>query len=168
MRWWDPAAHLPQAAMPMLWVNGDTDPFFTLNAYQKSYRLPGGPHTLCIRPGMPHGHGDAGEGPKEIYTFADSLLQGGVPLARITAQGRDGQTVWATFKAGAPILKAELNVTRDTGRWQDRKWAALPARIESGGRVIATLPPGTTAYYLNLHDNRDCVVSTEHEELVPR
>jgi hypothetical protein len=96
------------------------------------------------------------------------VLQGGVPLAHITAQGRDGQAAWATFTAGAPVLKAELNVTRDTGRWQDRKWAALPAQLAPGGRVTATLPPGTTAYYLNLHDDRGCVVSTEHEELAPR
>ena len=91
-----------------------------------------------------------------------------MPLARVTAQGRDGQAVWATFTARAPVVKAELNVTRDTGRWQDRTWEALPARLDPRGRVTATLPPGTTVYYLNLYDNRDCVVSTEHEELSPR
>jgi hypothetical protein len=27
------------------------------------------------------------------------------------------------------------------------------------------LPEGVTVYYLNLFDDRDCVVSSEHEEL---
>ena len=31
-------------------------------------------------------------------------------------------------------------------------------------RVTATLPEGTRVYYLNLVDERNCVVSTEHEE----
>lgn len=168
MRWWDPSVYLPAAAMPLLWVTGSNDAFYTLNALRKSYRLPSGPRTLCVRLRMPHGHGDVSEGPREIYAFADSLLRDRAPLAHITAQGRDGQKVWAAFKVGAPVVRAELNVTRDTGRWQDRKWDALPAQVDSAERVTATLPPGTTAYYLNLYDNRDCVVSTEHEEIATR
>ena len=46
-----------------------------------------------------------------------------------------------------------------------RKWEARPAQVEASGRVTATVPEGTTVYYLNLFDDRDCVVSTEHEEL---
>lgn len=166
LRWWDPSVYLPNASMPMCWVTGSNDFAYTFNALQKSYRLPKGPRTLCIRLRMPHGHGDAGEGPKEIFTFADGVLKGGVPLPRFTGQGRDGNQVWATFESAGKILKAELNVTRDVGRWQDRKWEALPAQVDASGRVTATLPEGTAVYYLNLFDDRDCVVSTEHEELV--
>jgi hypothetical protein len=39
-------------------------------------------------------------------------------------------------------------------------WAA-----QSDGRVTAALPPGTRVYFFNLFDQRDCVVSTEHQEL---
>ena len=124
MRWWDPSSYLKQAAIPILWVNGSNDFAYTLNAYQKSYRLPPGPRTLCIRLRMPHGHGPAGEGPKEIHVFADSILKGGVPLAKITGQGRDGRQVWATYESQRPIKKAELNFTRDLGPWPNRKWEA--------------------------------------------
>jgi hypothetical protein len=31
-------------------------------------------------------------------------------------------------------------------------------------RATAALPAGTRVYYLNLFDERGCVVSTEHEE----
>ncbi len=165
MRWWDPSVYLPNASMPICWVAGSNDFAYTFNALQKSYRLPKAPRTLCIRLRMPHGHGGAGEGPTEIFTFADSIVKDGVPLTRLTGQGREGNQVWATFETGAKITKAELNVTKDTGKWPARKWKALPADIDPTGRVSANLPEGTTVYYLNLFDDRQCVVSTEHEEL---
>jgi len=165
MRWWDPSVYLKDAAMPFLWVTGSNDFAYTLNALQKSYRLPTGPRTLCVRLRMPHGHGDAGEGPTEIFTFADSLLKGGEALATITGQGQEGRQVWATFTSPRPIVKAELNITKAVGKWQDRLWEALPASLAPAGRVTAELPDGVTVYYVNLFDDRNCVVSTEHVEL---
>jgi len=165
LRWWDPSVYLGDARMPFLWVTGSNDFAYTPNALQKSYRLPKGPRTLCVRLRMPHGHGDAGEGPKEIFTYADSLLKGGEALATITGQGQEGRQVWATFTSPRPIPRAELNVTKATGTWQDRLWEALPATLDPAGKVSAELPDGVTVYYLNLFDDRDCVASTEHVEL---
>ncbi|MEN6400872.1 MAG: acetylxylan esterase [Armatimonadia bacterium] len=165
MKWWDPSSYLGDAKMPMLWVTGTNDFAYTFPALQKSYRLPKTPRTLAIRIRMPHGHGPAGEGPEEIRVFADSILKGGDPLPKITAQGREGQSVWATFESKRPVAKAELTYTKALGAWKERLWEALPAQIE-GGKVTATLPEGTTVYYLNLFDDRNCVVSTEHEVLV--
>jgi hypothetical protein len=148
----------------MLWVNGSNDFAYTLNAYQKSYRMASGPRTLCIRLRMPHGH-SAGQTPKEIFVFAESVLNGGDPLAKITGQGRTDRQAWVVFDSSHRIVKAELNVTKDLGLWPDRKWEVLPAELDKAGRVTATLPAGTTVYYFNLIDDRDCVVSSEHEEL---
>jgi len=164
MRWWDPAVYLPATKMPMLWINGSNDVHYTMNAWQKSYRLPPSPRTLCLRPRMPHGH-EAGWAPKEIATFADSIVNGGAPLAKITAKGRDGRNVWATFTSAHPITKAELEFTKDTGPWPNRLWEAVPAEIETSGKIHAILPEGTKVYYLNLTDDRECLVSSEHEEV---
>jgi hypothetical protein len=114
---------------------------------------------------MIHGHGGPGENPEEIRVFADSILKGGVPLLKITEQGRDGNKAWATFEGKTPVAKAELNITKDLGNWSKRKWDALPANLDAAGKVTAILPEGVTVYYLNLFDNRGCVVSTEHVEL---
>jgi hypothetical protein len=165
MHWWDPSQYLGYARMPMLWVTGSNDFAYPLNALQRSYRRAKGPRTLCIRLRMPHGHGGPGENPEEIRAFADSLLKGGDPLARITGQGRQGRQVWVTFRSRVPVVRAELNITHDGGPWQDRRWEALPAQVDPAGRVTATLPEGVTVYYLNLIDRRDLVVSTEHVEL---
>jgi dienelactone hydrolase len=163
MAWWDPSIYLGSADLPILWVTGSNDFAYTMNALQLSYRLAKGPHWLCLRLRMPHGHGGPGENPKEIHVFADSLLKGGAPLPVITGCGRDGTNVWATYSARVPVLKAKLNFTKDTGRWQDRQWESIPAGL-TNDRVTASLPAGTRVYYFNLFDERDCVVSTEHEE----
>ncbi|MBS0260973.1 MAG: acetylxylan esterase, partial [Planctomycetes bacterium] len=63
-RWlklWDPSQYLPHAKMPILWVNGTNDFAYPMDSWQKSYRLPTGDSTLCLRVRMPHGHGPAGE-----------------------------------------------------------------------------------------------------------
>jgi len=163
MAWWDPSVYLGNADLPLLWVTGSNDFAYTLNALQPSYRLPKGPRWLCIRLRMPHGHGGAGENPEEIRIFADGLLKGGVQLPAITGFGREGTNVWASYTAKVAVSKAELNYTRDTGRWQDRKWESMPAKL-SEDRVTASLPGGTRVYYFNLFDQRDCVVSTEHQQ----
>jgi hypothetical protein len=163
MKWWDPSTYLPHAQLPMLWVTGSNDFAYTLNALQKSYRLPAGPQTLCIRLRMPHGHGGAGENPAEIQTFADSILRNGLPLADVLEQGRNDQIAWASYQSESPIVRAELNFTRDSGRWQDRKWEALAAELKDS-RVSARVPDGTTVYYFNLLDERNMLVSTPHVE----
>lgn len=163
LRLWDPAPYLKQVSMPMLWAAGTNDFAYPMDSLQKSYRSTRGEHVLCLKVRMPHGHGGPGEKPPEIYAFAEHLLNGGKPLAKVTAQGaKDGQ-VWAEFKAAVPVTKAELNFTKDSGPWPDRKWEGAPATVDAAaGRASAALPQGAKLYYLNLIDERGLVVSSEH------
>lgn len=163
---WDPAVYLPRATMPFLWVTGTNDFAYPMDSLQKSYRLPQGPRTLCVRIRMPHGHGGAGENPEEIHAFANSILRAGKPLPAITAQGREGHTLWAAFDANADAARAELVFTRDTGKWQDRHWESVPAAIDhTANKAAASIPEGTRTCYINLIDTGGLVVSSEHEEL---
>ncbi|MFA6564280.1 MAG: prolyl oligopeptidase family serine peptidase [Verrucomicrobiia bacterium] len=166
LKLWDPSRYLPRAKMPMLWVTGTNDFAYPFDSLQKSYRQPSGKRTLCIRVRMPHGHGAAGEGPEEIRALADSLLKKGKPLTRITAQGRKGDDVWATFESKAKIVRAELNFTKHTGVWQKRLWETTPASLDPAKRkATAAVPAGATVFYLNLFDAQGLVVSTEHIEV---
>jgi len=75
-RWlalWDPSVYLPRARLPMLWVTGTNDFAYPLDSLQRSYRLPRGPRSLCIRVEMPHGHGPPGENPEEIAPSRTSI-----------------------------------------------------------------------------------------------
>lgn len=171
--WWDPAAWLPRAGMPMLWVNGTNDFWYPPGSWQRSYRLPKGPRTLCLRVRMPHGHGPPGESPAEILAFADAILRPcrrpdeARGLTRITGQGRVADRTWVTWDGGPPVRRVELCFTRATGRWQDRLWETAGAAMEPAdggheGRANAAIPPAAAAWYLNLIDDQGRVVSTEH------
>ena len=163
-RWlgmWDPSHYLGAGKMPKLWVTGTNDFAYPMDSLQKSYRIAGGSSMLCIRPRMPHGHGGAGENPEEIHAFADAMVRRGKPLVEVIAQERNGDRVRVELRG--PIAKAELLYTTSAGAWTTRRWETAAAAIEPGGRTaIAALPPGTTAYYLNVIDDRNLVVSTEH------
>lgn len=162
---WDPSQYLPQAKMPILWVNGTNDFAYPMDSWQKSYRLSQGTRSLCLRIRMPHGHGPVGENPEEIHIFANQILRKEKPLAKIVDQGQSATEAWATFQAEVPIVKAELSFTRDTGRWQDRKWEQVPAEIDAAAKgVVAKIPADAKVFYINLFDQRDCVISTEHVE----
>lgn len=165
---WDPSVYLPQARMPMLWVDGTNDFAFPMDSLQRSYRLPDAPRTLCTRVRMPHGHGGPGENPEEIHVMAESIFRNGVPLAWIIESGRSGRDAWAVFESRSPLSRVELNFTTDSGVWKERNWQTIPATLDAqAGRVSATLPKDVTVYYFTIIDERELLVSTEHEELLP-
>ncbi len=165
LKQWDPSSYLGQAKMPILWVNGTNDFAYPMDSWQKSYRLPMSERTLCLRIRMPHGHGPAGENPEEVHVFANQILRGEKPLPKITEQGHSADEAWATFPSEALITKAELCFTRATGKWQDREWDQIPAEIDSKtNRVTAKIPADAKVFYMNLFDDRNCAVSTEHVE----
>ncbi|HOX37747.1 MAG TPA: acetylxylan esterase [Candidatus Brocadiia bacterium] len=167
-RWlglWDPSVYLPLAKMPMLWVTGTNDFAYPMDSLQKSYRLAPGPDSLCIRVRMPHGHGGAGENPPEIGVFAESVLRGGLPLTRATAQGRDGNRAWVKYEGRRTAASAEFNYTLDAGPWPDRKWETIPAKLDAASSSAeADVPDGTTVYYFNIIDADGLASSSEHVE----
>lgn len=162
---WDPSVYLPNARMPILWVDGTNDFAYPPDSLQKSYRLPKSKRTVCMRVRMAHGHGGAGENPEEIHSMADAILRGAAPLLRITDVVENGQAVTVHFESHSPVRHAELNYTVDTGEWQKRTWQTQPAELDTSGKsVSAALPSGVTVWYINIIDDRGLVVSSEHVE----
>ncbi|MDD5672594.1 MAG: acetylxylan esterase [Chitinivibrionales bacterium] len=168
-RWlslWDPSMYLRRAAMPMLWVAGTNDTHYPLGALQKSYRLPRGEQSLCVRVEMPHGHGGPGEKPEEIRVFADNHLRGAPGLPVIVSQSMHDGTLRVVFRSPRPVVKAEINFTRATGFWEDRKWRTAPAMLDKKEMIAqAPIPDHTTVCYMNLFDDRNCAASSRHLEL---
>jgi dienelactone hydrolase len=164
---WDPSLYLPRARMPFLWVTGTNDFAYPLNSLQRSYRLiPPDRNSLCIRVRMPHGHGGAGEAPAEIAAFADAIVRGGEPLARLFDLRQVSAEISTRFESTASSVHAEVNFTRADHRWADRHWETAPAKVDTEGhRISATLPGDATVAYLNLVDARGRVASTEHIEM---
>lgn len=165
---WDPSVYLPLAKMPFLWVDGSNDFAYPMDSLQKSYRSLKVPYTLCVRLRMPHGHGAAGENPKEIYAFAEQAVNNGAILPTVTSVKREGRKVTVAFSGGtSTIVKAELNYTCDTGVWKKRVWESAPVPVcdACAGMAKAEIPEKATVYYINLFTEKDLVISTEHEAL---
>lgn len=163
-RWlelWDPSVYLPQADVPFCWLNGTNDLAYPLDSFQKSYSLPPSARTLCIRVEMPHSHPD-GWAPSEIGVFADSHLNHGAPLPRIRRSAVENGRIRVEFESPRPVTRAELCYTRATGHWGDRKYNIVPAHLDTeAGFAEAEVPKGTTVGFINIYDDRDCLVSGE-------
>lgn len=163
LKLWDPANYLDKVTMPMFWINGTNDSGYSLSAFQKSYNLTKGKNTLSIKVRMPHSHQD-GWHPEEIYVFADSICKGGTPLPEIKNYGIERNIGWVEFESEIPVVKAELNFTKDNKHWRENRWEILPAEIK-GKRAKAKIPYSTKAFYFNITDRRNLVVSSPHIEI---
>lgn len=163
LRLWDPSVYLPASRIPMLWVSGANELSYPIGSLQKSYRLPTGPHTLTLRVNMQHGHRQGAE-PREIVAFADSIVRGGKPLPTIVEATGDK----VRYRSKRRITKAELNYTEGAGPWGSRKWTAVPAKLDTKRQVaIAEVPRTSTAWYFNLSDEQQLLVSSPHQTRLP-
>jgi len=175
-KYWDPARYFTDAPMPMLWVNGDNDPHFSVDTMSRSHVSAGPTSTLSIHPRMPHGHGPGWETKvvPEIYALADQRLKGtGAPLARITKQpgAVEGGAVVLHYESEAPVVSATLyylTAPLEYAENAERKHLDLVRQFEAAEAVLdpaastvtAKLPEGCTWYYINLVDDRGCIAST--------
>ncbi|MGC3971158.1 MAG: acetylxylan esterase [Pirellulales bacterium] len=161
----DPSKYLPGATCPMLFVNGTNDFAYPLDSYQKSYKLPQGPVTLCIRIKMPHGH-SSGWLPEEIGAFVDSVILQKPPLGKMGPTLVVEGSASATFNGPSPAAKAELCYAVDRGPWQNREWKSVEATI-GRGTVQAKVPHARPlVLYLNVTDERGLLVSSRHVTLL--
>lgn len=168
-RWaalWDPSVYLHAAKCPMLWVDGTNDHAFPLPHVRRSAALAPVPHAFSTRLRMVHGHGEPGEGPREILAFADHFARGGRDVVRFVNATTSGGRVEASFAAnGRKIVRAELLHTTDGAetKWPDRLWRFTEAESAADGdslSVAANLPAGATSYVLNLQTDGGLVFSS--------
>ena len=157
---WDPSVYLPRITMPLLWVDGTNDPAYHLDSLLKSYLLPKGPRTLSMHVRMEHNYAQ-GEPPEEIHAFADYYLKSGPALVSVGAVKRRGDQVTVKYKAATPVRRAVLNYTLDSAAWKDRQWAQAPAELNAARQIVkGTLPAGVTAFYIDVIDGRNLIVSS--------
>ncbi len=85
---WDPYLLLGKVKMPVLWVNGDSDPFFSCDCVTSSAATaPNG--RLVLINGMLHGQ-DPGAYPPEILRFANEqngISQGNIKITKMSVSG---------------------------------------------------------------------------------
>ncbi len=162
LKLWDPSQYVGFAGMPMLFVDGTNDKHFRPGSWQKTYNSAKGDVNISMQLRMRHAHPPAGD-PKEITVFADSIAKGTPPLPKIVSQLRNGKNVSIKYVTKVPIKKATLLYTKDSGPWRTRRWLTKEAELNSSeNSASAVLPEKVQAYYFNITDNRNCVVSSKH------
>ena len=159
VRLFDPSQYLPAVRCPILFLNGTNDFAYPMDSYKKSYSLVKSPRTISVQIRLPHGH---------IWTygivdaFIDSYLRGGKKLVCLGALTIHHGVAEATINSQERAAKAELYCTNDTGKWQDRLWQSVPAKI-GGHTIMAELPTtGPSVFYLAVTDSNGNIVTTEH------
>ena len=156
---WDPASYAGSATMPMLFLNGSNDFAYPLDSYMKTYALAQSPKNIAIKPAMPHGH--IFDVP-EALIFIDSVLQGGVPLAKVVRCSVDGEKVNAEVESKTALTSAELHFTTAPHTENPKRaWAAQPLVID-GKNITGDAPPtDATAWFISVKDERGALVSSE-------
>ena len=156
---WDPSGYVGAATMPMLFLNGSNDFAYPLDSYMKTYALVQSPKNIAIKPAMPHGH--IFDVP-EALNFIDSVLQGGVPLARVTRCVVDGGKVIADVETKTALTSADLHfTTAPHSENNKRPWTAQPLTID-GAKITGDAPPAdATAWFISVKDERGALVSSE-------
>ena len=165
LKFWDPSVYISKINMPNLWITGTNDLYYHLPSFQKSYQSVQKKAVLTVRVRMWHDHPYGWNSP-EIYAFADNVTKGKTGLAGITNQGRSNNLVWVDYaeKDEAPVVAAELNYTTDSNEWwPDRYWNTITAQVDMvQKKATVLLPENTTAYYFNLIDKRNLIISSSH------
>lgn len=150
---WDPMVRIKQARMPVLWFSWPGDEHFPLNCQAACYLAARGPRMVALLPGMRHSH-PAGWNPPDSYAFAESIVRTGKPWLRQLSCREKGGAVQVEFVSSKPLDRAVLISTADTGFTGGRKWTETRATLAIKKRriaVLATLPPETTAWFVNVH-----------------
>lgn len=164
LRWWDPANYLPNATLPMLWVNGTNDSNYLIPSWQRSSRLTQGPCTRSLKVRFPHDH-VSGETVREVFTFADHLCFGASPLPNITGVSRSKEALTVRYRAPEPLRKATFCYTTDVGCWPHRRWRTRRVNVDAKTNTIsAPIPTHAKCYFLSMTDSRGNIVSSEYFE----
>lgn len=105
---WDPKLLLPEVKIPVLWVNGDNDPFFSADCTTASAAACANGEALLV-PSMIHGM-DQGIDLPEIARFADEQCGMGLGNIHLTGISLEPSCARVSFTLPADVENAALCV----------------------------------------------------------
>lgn len=163
MQYFDPSSYMAFARPSFLFVNGNTDPFYNVVPYHKTYSLiDAARRTICIKPAMLHSH-EHGWEPAEIKCFFESVVNRGSPLVKVIAVADDKTEIKLTYRAASALSVAEWYYTNDAvSDNSKRTWSMQPAVINPDKKTVtvAKPPQGYKYAFFYLKDERNLTVSS--------
>lgn len=161
---WEPSRWIENAKMPVLWLNGDKDKFFSITSTSLSAQ-----HTpkasLSIINNLAHGHAE-GWAPQEIYAFADSIVKEGAPLIQIVEQpSKTKPSIKLSIPPGRTVKRILVFYTTGGIRYDESyncitEWDITLGKL-SGEDVTYSVPEEAAGYYVSILDDQNLTVSTQ-------
>ena len=154
---WDGKLLLPEVNIPVLWVNGDNDPFFSVNCTTACAAACKNGAALIV-PSMIHGM-DQGIDLPEIARFADGICGMGEGNIRLTDIDFEGREVRVGFALPADVESADVYIyyrysplEYEPPRLKDCPDLIEPWKRAKGkacpGRGSVNIPEGAFMYYI--------------------
>ena len=162
LKYFDPSSYLPYAKQPFLFINGNKDAWFYVNAYHSTYSLiKPEQRTVTIFPDMKHSHAD-GWAPEEIKCFFESVLNNGYPLVKTAkVQYKDSMLI-VGYQSGITVSSASFFYTNDLKTTNSkREWKELKATVDNKAKVVFCPRPEFKIGFFTLKDVRNLSVSGE-------
>ncbi|RRA99974.1 alpha/beta hydrolase family protein [Larkinella rosea] len=163
MKFFDPSTYLPYAQPQFLFVNGNTDRFYNVVPYHKTYSLIApARRTMCLIPDMKHGH-EAGWVPHEIRYFFESVLNERVPLVQVSPVSVQDSTLRLSYQSPVSVLSAEFYYSNDTTSLNEQRvWSKQKGIVDPKNRTISSTRPkeGFKYGFFYLKDHRNVGVSS--------
>lgn len=163
MHYFDPSSYMAFAKPSFLFVNGNTDPFYNVVPYHKTYSLiDKSKRTICIKPAMMHSH-EHGWEPAEIRVFFESVVNRGKPLIKVIAVADGKSEIKLTYHAPVPLSVAEWYYTNDdVSENAKRTWIMQQAVINPDKKTVTVAKPsqGYKYAFFYLKDQRNVAVSS--------
>jgi len=162
----DPSARLGKTKIPMLFINSQRDPYFTMKIWSKTSALAADANRK-IDFDMKHSQ-KYGAAPEEILAFfSDKLGLGGAPLAKIEKPEVKSGAICAKYSAAVPVKIAKFYWTRETEsancekfEASKLKWNCTDAKIESGELKVSPIPEGARSGWFSATDSRGLSTSS--------
>jgi cephalosporin-C deacetylase-like acetyl esterase len=162
LNYFDPSVYLPFAQPKFLFINGNKDAWFYVNAFHKTYSLiKPNQRTVTIFPDMKHSHID-GWAPEEIKSFFDNALNNNFPLMKVGKVEVQDSALSVSFKTNITISTASFYYTNDLKTTNSkREWIELKATIDNKNKTVFSKRPEFKIGFFTLKDVRSLSVSSE-------
>lgn len=163
-----------EAQMPVFWINGTNDRFFSLNITSRSAYAT--LSQICIKKNsgthsQEHGSGSTGDIP-ELFAYADEMLKGGTPLPKLGKIQMNGREAIFSCEAQTEIKSVKLwyNTTglvySDSGA--QTTWQSFELSDYSGETISYTIPKEAIGIYFEVTDANGLAVTTDYLEVVDK
>lgn len=161
LKYFDPSSYLPYAKPRFLFINGNKDGWFFVNAYHKTYSLiKPEQRTVAIFSDMKHSHTD-GWAPEEIKCFFESVLNKGYPLTKTAGIQRMDSLLILPFQTNITVSSASFYYSNDLSAPNTkREWKELNATVDNKSKTIFCKVPEFRIGFFSLKDVRNLSVSS--------